>query len=159
RMLSGEAPPPPPVHVAPAPVMQPRQPMPQPQMPPAMQMPPPQVVQVPVPSQDLSGLEQQLRHITDQIETLRKPGGEDAINALRGELGQIGQQLASAQPQQSIDVIEKQIRGLTQRIAEGRQAGIDGSALSGIEHGLAEVRDALRGLTPAESLVGFHEAL
>ena len=32
---------------------------------------------------------------------------------------------------------------LTQRIAEGRQAGVDSSALAGIEHGLAEVRDAL----------------
>ena len=32
-------------------------------------------------------------------------------------------------------------------------------ALGGIEHGLAEVRDALRGLTPAEHLVGFNEAV
>jgi localization factor PodJL len=31
-------------------------------------------------------------------------------------------------------------------------------ALTGLEHGLAEVRDALRGLTPAEGLVGFDEA-
>ena len=49
---------------------------------------------------------------------------------------------------------EKQIAGLTQRIAGGRAAGIDTGALSGIEHGLAEVRDVLRGLTPAENLVG-----
>ena len=62
-------------------------------------------------------------------------------------------------PRREIDAIEKQIAGLTQRIAEGRQAGIDHDALAGIEHGLAEVRDALRGLTPAEQLVGFHEAI
>ena len=30
---------------------------------------------------------------------------------------------------------------------------------AGIEHGLAEVRDALRALTPAENLVGFNEAV
>ena len=123
----------------------------------------PAPVMMPVPSQDLSGLEEHLRKITDQIETLRRPGVEDAINALRAELGDIARALSDAMPRQAIDAIERQIQGLTQRIAEGRQsgniAGVDGSALSGIEHGLAEVRDALRGLTPAESLVGFNEAV
>ena len=33
------------------------------------------------------------------------------------------------------------------------------AALAGIERGLAEVREALRGLTPAEGLVGFDEAV
>ncbi|MDO9411610.1 MAG: hypothetical protein Q7T81_03415 [Pseudolabrys sp.] len=121
----------------------------------------PQVLQQ-APQQDLSGLEQHLRQITDQIETLRRPGVEDAINALRGELGEIAHALNDAMPRQAIDAIERQIQGLTQRIAEGRQTGnmaVDGSQLSGVEHGLAEVRDALRGLTPAENLVGFHEAV
>ena len=114
---------------------------------------------VPVPSQDLSGLEEHLRQITDQIETLRRPGVEDAINALRAELGDIGRALNEAMPRQAIETIEKQIQGLTQRIAEGRQSGVDAGALTGVEQGLAEVRDALRGLTPAENLVGFNEAV
>ena len=122
------------------------------------QQPLPQVL-MPVPSQDLSGLEEHLRQITDQIETLRRPGVEEAINALRGELSEIAHALNDAMPRQAIDAIERQIQGLTHRIAEGRQAGVDGGALSGVEHGLAEVRDALRGLTPAENLVGFHEAV
>jgi localization factor PodJL len=113
----------------------------------------------PLPAQDLSGLEEQLRNITDQIESLRKPGVEQAINALREELGEIGRTLSEAMPRQALDAIDKQIQSLNQRIAEGRQAGIDAGALSGIEHGLAEVRDALRGLTPAESLVGFNDAV
>jgi localization factor PodJL len=121
--------------------------------------PPPSPVLAPVPAQDLSGLEDQLRKITNQIETLRRPGVEEAINALRAELGEIGRALTEAMPRQAIDTIERQISGLTQRIAEGRQAGVDGGALSGVEHGLAEVRDALRGLTPAENLVGFHDAV
>ena len=82
----------------------------------------------PVPTQDLSGLEDQLRKITDQIETLRTPGVEEAINALRDELGEIGRTLNEAMPRRAIDAIEKQIQGLTQRIAEGRQAGVDGGA-------------------------------
>ena len=113
----------------------------------------------PPPAQDLSGLEEQLRRITDQIETLRKPGVEEAINALRGELAEIGHALSDAMPRQALDTIERQVQGLTQRIAEGRQAGVDGDALHGIEHGLAEVRDALQHLTPAENLVGFNEAV
>jgi localization factor PodJL len=113
----------------------------------------------PLPAQDLSGLEQQLRSITTQIETLHKPGVEEAINALRDELGDIGRALTEAMPRRELDTIEKQIEGLTQRIAEGRQAGVDAGALGGIEQGLAEVRDALRALTPAENLIGFNEAV
>jgi localization factor PodJL len=137
----------------------PQAPMPTPAPPP---MPSPALA--PVPTQDLSGLEDQLRKITNQIETLHRPGVEEAINALRAELGDIARALTDAMPRQAIDTIERQIQGLTQRIAEGRQAGnnlagVDGNALSGVEHGLAEVRDALRGLTPAENLVGFNDAV
>jgi localization factor PodJL len=131
----------------------------QPPLPAAAPQPAPAPAFPQVPTQDLSGLEDQLRRITDQIETLRKPGVEEAINALRDELGEIGRALNEAMPRRAIDTIEKQIQGLTQRIAEGRQAGADHHAVAGLEHGLAEVRDALRGLTPAESLVGFNDAV
>ena len=113
----------------------------------------------PLPAQDLSGLEDQLRHITNQIETLRQPGIEQAINALREELGEIGRTLSDAMPRRALEAIEKQIQGLDQRISEGRQAGVDAAALGGIEHGLAEVRDALHGLMPAENLIGFNDAV
>ncbi len=155
RKLNGEA-------VA-MPAATPFAPAPAATRPPMAEQRPPQTEPTPpraaVPMQDLSGLEQQLRKITDQIETLRKPGVEEAINALRAELGDIGRALDDAMPKRAIDAIEKQIAGLSQRIAEGRQAGIDASALAGIEHGLSEVRDTLRELTPAEHLVGFTEAV
>lgn len=125
----------------------------------AFEQPAPQPVLMPVPQQDLSGLEDQLRKITSQIETLRKPGVEEAINALRAELGDIAHALTDAMPRQAIDTIERQIQGLTHRIAEGKQAGVDANQLTGVEHGLAEVRDALRTLTPAENLVGFNDAV
>jgi localization factor PodJL len=119
----------------------------------------PTPLRTPLPAQDLSGLEDQLRHITDQIETLRRPDIEGAINALREELGEIGRALNAAMPRRAIESIEKQIHALATRINEGRQAGVDQHALAGIEHGLAEVRGALHGLTPAENLVGFNEAV
>ena len=138
RMLNGNA--------APAPRQQPQAVMAAP-------------VPIPLPAQDLSGLEDQLRNITNQIETLRQPGIEQAINALREELGEIGRTLSDAMPRRALDAIEKQIQDLNQHIAEGRQAGVDAGSLGGIEHGLAEVRDALHGLTPAENLIGFTDAI
>ncbi|HVZ54233.1 MAG TPA: hypothetical protein VG986_19880, partial [Pseudolabrys sp.] len=113
----------------------------------------------PIPAQNLAGLEEQLRRITDQIETLRRPGVEEAISALRAELKEIARALDDALPRRALDGIERQIQELSQRIAEGRQNGADSGALAGLEHGLAEVRDALRDLTPAENLVGFHDAV
>ena len=113
----------------------------------------------PVPTPDLSGLESQLRLITDQIETLRHPAMEEAIQAIRTELAEIGRALNEAMPRQAIEAIEKQIQELTHRIEQGRQAGVDSSALSGIEHRLGEVRDSLHGLMPAENLVGYNEAV
>ncbi|MGE0563775.1 MAG: hypothetical protein AB7O50_04605 [Pseudolabrys sp.] len=118
---------------------------------------PPQRQQVP--AQDISGLEEQLKHITAQIETLRKPGVEEAINALRGELSEIGRAMTEAMPRQAIEAIEAQVHDLSTRIAEGRQNGGNHEALAGLEHGLMEVREALHTLTPAESLVGFNEAI
>ncbi len=167
RALNGEPAPPPARPQPQAPPAQQQTPMPQPaQMaPPPMPAaapapaPAPAPERAPLPAQDISGLEDQLRRITDQIETLRRPGVEEAINALRGELIEIGNKLNEAMPRREIETIEKQIAGLAQRVAEGRQNGADNSALAGIEHGLAEVRDALRGLTPAEQLVGFHDAI
>ena len=112
-----------------------------------------------VPTQDLSGLESQLRQITNQIETLRHPGMEEAIQSVRAELVEIGRTLNEAMPRRAIEAIEKQIQDLSGRIAEGRQSGGDSGALAGIERGLADVRDALRGLMPAETLVGYNEAI
>jgi localization factor PodJL len=111
------------------------------------------------PSPDLTGLENQLRQITDQIETLRHPDIEGEIAALRSELAEIGQTINEALPHQAIESIEKQIQELAYSIVDSRQAGIDSNILAGIEFGLAELRDALRELLPAEKLYGYNEAI
>src|SRR6185312_10002659 len=109
--------------------------------------------------QNLAALEEQLRKITSQIETLRTPGVEEAIHTLRAELTEIGRALHDAMPRRELEAIERQIQKLAARIEEGRQAGVDAAALSGVEHGLADVRDALHGLMPAENLAGYTEAI
>ena len=107
----------------------------------------------------LDGLEEHLRHVTEQIETLKRPALEEAIRTLRAELRNIGHALNEALPRHAIETLEMQIQVLAQRIAEGREAGADGGTLAGIESGLTEVRDALRGLMPAENLVEYNEAI
>ena len=93
------------------------------------------------PAPDLTGLENQLRWITDQIETLRRPDMEGEIAALRSELAEIGHTINEALPRRAIESIERQIQELAYSVVESWQAGIDSNVLAGIEYGLAELRD------------------
>src|SRR5439155_11077974 len=94
-------------------------------------------------SQNLSGLEQQLRQITTQIETMRPCGIDQAIETLRDDLAEIGLMLKEAMPRQAVEALELEVRALAARIDDKRQAGVDGGDIAGLERGLAEVRDAL----------------
>ena len=112
----------------------------------------------PVPTQDLSALEHQLRQITTQIASLHQPY-EDALSALRGDLAEVGRALKDAVPRQAVETLANEVRALSERIGRSRQAGGDPAALANLEQGLAEIRDALRNLTPAENLIGFEDAV
>ena len=67
--------------------------------------------------------------------------------------------LTDAMPRRAIEALETEVRALAERVDRTRQAGADGAALGSLERELAEVRNALRSLTPAESLAGFEEAV
>jgi localization factor PodJL len=111
-------------------------------------------------TQELSGLEQQLRQINTQIETLRQPCSLDkAVDMLRDDLAEIGLMLQEAMPRKAVEALEAEVRKLADRLDNTRHADADGAALAGIERGLGEMRDALRALTPAESLVGVDRAV
>jgi localization factor PodJL len=110
-------------------------------------------------TQNLSGLEQQLRQITTRIETMRPCGIDHAIETLRDDLAEIGLMLKEAMPRQAVEALEIEVRALAARIDDKRHAGVDGADIAGLERGLTEVRDALRALTPAENLVGFEDAV
>jgi localization factor PodJL len=112
------------------------------------------------PTIDLSGLERQLRQITSRIEALRPASDlEKAIEGLRADLSAIGHSITEALPRRAVESLEIEIKALAQRIDHSRECGLDAAALAGLERGLGDVREALRGLTTAESLVGFDEAV
>ncbi len=109
---------------------------------------------------DLNHLDEQLQYITTRMEAAR-PGADlqRVIKALRQDLREIGRQLTEALPRHAVESLEIEVQALAQRIDHSRESGVEASALAGVEGGLAEVRGALRGLTPAENLVGFDDAV
>jgi localization factor PodJL len=111
------------------------------------------------PTQELSALEAQLRQINSRIETLRPCGIDTAVERLRDDLAEIGLMIKEAMPRRAIEALENEVRSLAARIDGQRDAGTDSAALASLEHGLAEVRDALLALRPAESLMGLDEAM
>jgi localization factor PodJL len=112
------------------------------------------------PAIDIGSLEDQLRYITTRLESLRPTSDlERAIRAVRRDLSDIQRQLTEALPRHAVESLEIEVQALARRIDHTRAANGDTDVLSGLENGLAEVRDALRGLKPAESLVGFDEAV
>ena len=98
--------------------------------------------------------------MTARIEALRPSNElEKAIVDLRADLAEISRSFTEALPRRAMESLEIEVKALWQRIDRSRQAGVDSTALAAVEHGLAEVREALRGLMPAEGLAGFDGAL
>src|SRR4029077_7960685 len=79
--------------------------------------------------------------------------------ALRTDLTDIGRSLTEALPRRAVESLEIEIKALGQRIDHSRESRVDSMALAGLERGLQDVREALRGLTTAESLVGVDAAV
>ncbi|MDC7784887.1 localization factor PodJL [Rhodoplanes tepidamans] len=100
---------------------------------------------------DLSRLEEQLRLITAQIETLRSPcRAEEIASELREELRRIGRAIHDLVPRHAFEALEGEVRALAGRLDESRGSGFDPAVLAPLDQGLAEVREALRGLAPGE---------
>jgi localization factor PodJL len=111
------------------------------------------------PTQRLPDLEQLLREINTQVETVRPCSIDNAIDTIRNDLAEIGLMVREAMPRHAIEALETEIRSLASRIDHERHDGTDRVAITGLERGLAEVRDALQALTPAESLAGFDQTV
>jgi localization factor PodJL len=123
--------------------------------------PQPAVREVPAESViDIDGLERQLRQITARIESLGPSSDlESSVAAIRGDLTDIARLITEALPRRAVESLEIEVKALGQRIEHSRQCGVDMGAIAGLERGLGDVREALQNLKPAESLVGFDEAV
>ena len=123
--------------------------------------PQPPVREVPAePVIDIDGLERQLRQITARIESLGPSSDlESSVAAIRGDLTDIARLITEALPRRAVELLEIEVKALGQRIEHSRQCGVDSGAIAGLERGLRDVREALQNLKPAESLVGFDEAV
>ena len=109
---------------------------------------------------DIGGLERQLRQITARIEGLKPSSDlENTVAAIHTDLTEIAGLITEALPRRAVEPLEIEVKALAQRIEHTRQCGVDTAAIAGLERGLSEVREALHGLTPAENLVGFEEAV
>ncbi len=108
---------------------------------------------------DFAGVEDKLRYITEQIDTLGPGRMNDAVAALRNDLADIARTLTDASPRRAIEALEGEVRVLASRLDSRSRAGTSTPALTTLEKGLSEVRDALRGLTPAENLTGAVDAI
>ena len=109
---------------------------------------------------DIEGLERQLRQITARIELLGPSSDlESSVAAIRGDLTDIARLITEALPRRAVELLEIEVKALAQRIEHSRQCGVDMGAIAGLERGLRDVREALQNLKPAESLVGFDEAV
>jgi localization factor PodJL len=120
----------------------------------------PEPAPAPAPAQNLSGLEEQLRRITAQIESIRRPcAAEDSMPVLQQELSEISRALADAAPRQAIEAVEAEVRGLAARLDQSRFLTADAPVLANLERSLAEIRDAVRGSKPTEILVAIQNAI
>ncbi|MEA2937314.1 MAG: localization factor PodJL, partial [Alphaproteobacteria bacterium] len=96
------------------------------------------------PTQGLNGLEQQLRQITTQIESLRPCNVNGVVETLRDDLAEIGVMVKEAMPRRAMETLESEVRSLVQRIDSKRHTGGETPDLAGVERGLVQVRDSLR---------------
>ncbi|MEZ5789038.1 MAG: hypothetical protein R3D62_21715, partial [Xanthobacteraceae bacterium] len=100
---------------------------------------------------DLSGLEQQLKLITKQLEILRSPcRAEELVVELRQELAGIAKTLEVLVPRSAFDALEQEVHALSDRLDSTRDAGADIASFTKLEQGLAEIRDAISKLAPIE---------
>lgn len=109
--------------------------------------------------QQFANVEDKLRHITEQMDTLGPDRMHDALASLRNDLADIARTLSEASPRRAIEALETEVRLLTTKLDTRGRSGVSASALATMEKGLSEVRDALRGLTPAENLAGAVAAI
>ncbi len=74
------------------------------------------------PKRAIEGIEEQLRRLTNQIETIRSPASADHhLEQLRCDLADLGRKINETSPQRAVASIEEEIRALTTSVARLRE--------------------------------------
>jgi localization factor PodJL len=109
-------------------------------------------------TQELAGLEQQLRQINTQIQTLRQPCSIDkAIDTLRNDLAEIGVMLQDAMPRKAVEALEGEVRKLAGRLDDTRQADTDPAAFQQLEGAIVALRGIVSQVAPNDALAKLSE--
>ncbi len=108
---------------------------------------------------DFSGLERQLKIMTDEMQALRQSGVQnEAIAALRKEIGDLSAKLGDLAPRRSLESIECAIDNIALRIDRGGGAR-DDQTLNEVVDSLHDIRAALADVRPAESFTAVERDL
>ncbi|MCC6947329.1 MAG: SEL1-like repeat protein [Bradyrhizobiaceae bacterium] len=117
-------------------------------------VPPPRELRRPLPEHrgpDLSGLESQLRLITEEMQAMRRASTQtESIDALRREFRQLAGKLNELAPRHSLASLEAAIESVAQRVDRASIARSD-ETLSEVVDALHDIRSALAEVRPAES--------
>jgi localization factor PodJL len=100
---------------------------------------------------DLSGLENQLKLITEEMRALRRAGLQsESIEALRQEFRDLAAKLGELAPRRSLESLERTIESVVQRIDRASATRPD-ETLTEVVDALHDIRAALADVRPAES--------
>lgn len=102
-------------------------------------------------AEDLSGLERQLKLMTEEMQALRRAGPQsESIDGLRRELRELAGKLTELAPRRSLESLEQTIESLAQRIDRAGATRPD-ETLTEVVDALHDIRTALGEVRPAES--------
>lgn len=120
---------------------------------------PQRAMRTPAQGPDYSGIESQLRNLTEEMNAIRKAGlRSESIDGLRGEISDLAGKLTELAPRRSLEALERAVETLVNRIDRGVIGG--NSENSGeIAQTLEEIRQAIASVRPAESFASVEREL
>jgi localization factor PodJL len=109
-------------------------------------------------TQELAGLEQQLRQINTQMETLRQPCSLDkAVDTLRDDLAEIGVMVQDAMPRKAVEALEGEVRKLASRVELIGGNPQDPAAIEQLEGAIVAMRGIVSHVASNDALAKLSE--
>ncbi|MEX2128218.1 MAG: hypothetical protein WD871_08245 [Xanthobacteraceae bacterium] len=113
----------------------------------------------PAPAADLSGLESQLKLMTDEMQAMRRAGVQaESIDGLRREIGALAGKLGELAPRRSLEALETTVGSMAHRFDRAAGGRAD-ETLGEVVQALHDIRSALADVRPAESFASVEKDL